>query len=183
MPTLDNGIVIDEATTAHNLTAAADVPEVFRAGPRTITGVTIHHWGGDGQKFDTVKNYLASNNDRRNSAHFVLQADRVACIVSPLDAAWHSGNAVGNTQTIGIECRPEMTAGDLETLASLIRWLESVYGELLVYRHMDWQNTACPGRYAGKVDAIVAAINNVSAAPAPAPAPAGAPVHRCCCHD
>lgn len=182
MPTLDNGIVIDEATTARNFTPAASVPAVFKM-PRTITGVTVHHWGSDGQSFDGVKNYLASKNDRNNSAHFVLQEDRVACIVSPADAAWHSGNATGNARTIGIECRPEMTAGDLATLASLIRWLEGVYGELLVYRHQDWQNTACPGRYAGQIDNLVAAINNVSAAPpAPAPAPA-APVHDCCCHD
>lgn len=184
MPTLDNGVVIGEAFTAHNSTPAASVPAVFKNGPRVVTGVTVHHWGSDGQRFNDVLNYLASNNDRQNSAHFVLQEDRVECIVNTYDAAWHSGHPLGNTITIGIECRPEMTPGDLATLASLIRWLEGVYGDLVVYKHSDWQNTACPGRYAGRIDAIVADINNVNAAPAPVvPAVPGAPAHDCCCHD
>jgi len=183
MPTLDNGIVIDESRNAHNYTPAAAVPAVFAGYPRDVTGVTVHHWGGDGQNFDGVLNYLASNNDRQNSAHFVLQEDRVACIVNTYDAAWHSGHPLGNAQTIGIECRPEMTAGDLETLASLIRWLEGAYGSLVVYKHSDWANTACPGRYAGQIDNLVAAINNVDVAPAPpVEIPAG-PAHDCCCHD
>ncbi len=182
MPTLDNGVVIDESITARNSTAAGDVPGVF-GYPRTITGVTVHHWGNDGQSFDGVQNYLASSNDRQNSAHFVLQEDRVSCIVNTDDAAWHSGHPLGNAQTIGIECRPEMTPGDLATLASLIRWLETVYGSLTVYKHSDWQNTACPGRYAGQIDALVDAINNVTVAPAPVEIPAGTPVHVCCCHQ
>jgi len=182
MPTLDNGIIIDESITAHNSTAAADVPAVFKAGPRTVTGVTVHHWGNLGQTFDGVQRYLASNNDRQSSAHFVLQADRVSCIVNTFDAAWHSGHPLGNAQTIGIECRPEMTPGDLDTLASLIRWLESVYGSLVVYKHSDWQNTECPGRYASQIEAIVADVNNVEVAAPPVEIPAGAPV-TCCCHD
>ena len=182
MTTLDNGIVIDESINAHNFTRAADCPAVF-GYPRIVTGVTVHHWGNDGQSFDGVVNYLASNNARQSSAHFVLQEDRVTCIVTPDDAAWHAGNAQGTAQTIGIECRPEMTQGDLDTLASLIRFLESVYGELLVYKHSDWTNTACPGRYAAQIDNIVAKVNNVSVAPAPVEIPGNAPEHKCCCHN
>ena len=183
MPTLDNGITIDESITARNFTAAADVPATFRQGPRKVTGVTVHHWGNDGQTFDGVQRYLASNNDRSNSAHFVLQADRVSCIVNTFDAAWHSGHPLGNATTIGIECRPEMTEGDLATLASLIRWLEGVYGELVIYKHSDWQNTSCPGRYAPRIDELVDAINGATTAPAPpVEIPAGAPA-ICCCHD
>jgi N-acetylmuramoyl-L-alanine amidase len=182
LTTLDNGIVIGEAINAHNFTAASDVPDVFQCGPRVVTGVTIHHWGDDGQKFDDVLDYLASDNARGSSAHIVLQEDRVECIVNTDDAAWHAGNALGNTITIGIECRPEMTPGDLETLESVIRFLESVYGELLIYKHSDWINTACPGRYGSAIDDIVAGINNVSVAPAPVEIPAHAPEHVCCCH-
>lgn len=107
----------------------------------------------------------------------------MTCIVSPDDASWHSGHPLGNAQTIGIECRPEMTPGDLATLASLLRYLETIYGSLLIYKHYEWQNTACPGRYADKIDELVNAINNVQVAPTPpVEIPAGAPKHDCCCH-
>ena len=106
-----------------------------------------------------MRRYLGSKNDRQNSAHFVLQSDYVACIVNTDDAAWHAGNAEGNATTIGIECRPEMSQGDLDTLISLIRFLEDVYGPLAVYKHSDWMPTACPGRYAGQIDEIVRKVN------------------------
>lgn len=182
MTTLDNGIVVDEHITAAHITAAADCPGTF-GYPRTEVGVTVHHWGADGQNFDDVVNYLASDNPRESSAHFVLQEDRVSCIVSSVDAAWHAGHPLGNASTIGIECRPEMTPGDLATLESLVRWLQGVYGELLVYKHNDWINTQCPGRYADQIDNIVAGINGVNVAPAPVADPASGPAHTCCCHD
>lgn len=181
MTTLDNGIVIDESINAHNYTLAADCPVVF-GHSREILGVSVHHWGSDGQDFDAVTGYLAGDNARQNSAHFVLQEDRVACIVSPEDAAWGNGHAWANAKTIVIECRPEMTPGDLATLASLIRFLESVYGSLLVYKHNDFSNTACPGRYAPMIDSIVAAVNGAVTAPVVAPVPASAPHKECCCH-
>lgn len=182
MTTLDNGIVIDESITAHNYTRDADVPAVF--GYASIKhGATVHHWGNDGQAFDAVVGYLASNNARRSSAHFVLQEDRVTCLVNPDDASWHAGHPLGSAQTIGIECRPEMTEGDLDTLASLLRYLETIYGSLVIYKHSDWVATACPGRYGSRIDSIVAEINGVQAAPAPVEIPAGAPAHDCCCHD
>ena len=181
MTTLDNGIVIDESINAANFTPSASVPAVWGFQNKK-RGATVHHWGNDGQSFDGVVNYLASKNARNNSAHFVLQEDRVTCIVSPDDGAWHAGHALGNAQTIGIECRPEMTPGDLDTLASLLRYLETIYGSLTIYKHSDWQNTACPGRYASKIDEIVAEINNVSVAPSPA-ADVKPTAHDCCCHD
>jgi len=183
MTTLDNGVVIGESFNAVNFTLARDCPAVFGFA-RVVVGVTVHHWGGDGQSFDDVLNFLKGNNSRQNSAHIVLQEDRVECIVNTDDAAWHSGNAEGNAITIGIECRPEMTEGDLKTLESLIRYLESVYGELLVYKHSDWMNTACPGRYAGKIEEIVNGINNVNVVTTP-PVPVEVikeqPEHHCCC--
>jgi N-acetylmuramoyl-L-alanine amidase len=190
MTTLDNGIVIEEHINAHNFTRAADCPYVF-GFPRSVTGGTVHWWGAYGQNFDDVVKYLASNNARGSSAHFVLQEDRVACIVTPDDAAWHAGNAEGNAITIGIECRPEMTPGDLETLGSLLRFLETIYGSLNIYIHSNWANTACPGTYANEIDNLVAEINGVEVwhkvenAPQP-PAPeviAAQPEHHCCCHD
>lgn len=182
MNVLDNGVVVDESKNAANYTPARDSRAVF-GQDRVVTGVTIHHWGNEGQSFDAVEGYLCSPNTRSSSAHYVLQEDRVSCIVSTDDVAWHSGNAVGNATTIGIECRPEMTEGDLNTLASLIRYLESVYGELVVYKHSDWFNTACPGKYESKIDAIVEKINNVTVAPVPPVViPPEQPRHECCCH-
>jgi N-acetylmuramoyl-L-alanine amidase len=184
MTTLDNGIVIDETITAHNYTPDAKVPATFGGYDSIKHGATIHHWGLDGQDFDGVVAYLASNNARGSSAHIVLQEDRVACIVSPDDAAWHAGHPLGNAQTIGIECRPEMTEGDLDALASLLRYLETIYGSLTIYKHQEWVATACPGRYAGRIDEIVAEINNVNVSTIPAvPITPATPVHACCCHD
>lgn len=183
MTTLDNGIVIDERITAAHLTPAADCLAVFGYPPEKI-GATIHHWGADGQSFDDVVDYLASDNARQSSATFVLQEDRVACIVSPDDASWHAGHPQGTAQTIGIECRPEMTEGDLLTLESLLRYLETIYGSLTIYLHYNWVATACPGRYAARLEEIVDRVNNVQLTTAePVPITPTTPVHHCCCHD
>lgn len=184
MAVLDNGIVIEEHITAHNFTRDADVAQVFPGYAPIKHGCTVHHWGALGQLFDDVVAYLASDNARGTSAQFILQEDRVACIVSPDDVAWHSGHPQGNVQTIGIECRPEMTEGDLDTLASLLRYLEGIYGSLVVYIHSQWIATACPGRYAGRIEEIIAEVNNVDLVPAPpVEITPTTPVHSCCCHD
>ena len=133
--------------------------------PRTIKGVTIHHWGVDGQNIDGISSYLCRPGGN-TSAHFALQDGLVYCLVSPEHAAWHAGSAEGNATTIGIECHPEMTDGDLRTLVEFIQWLESVYGPLDIYRHMDWSSTACPGRYADKIDWIVEQVNGGGTSPA-----------------
>src|SRR5688572_19610022 len=94
-------------------------------GPPTSakkTSITIHHWGRYGQTFQGVINYLCSPRPANpTSAHYVAVAGRVACIVDPDNAAYHCGVSAGNTGSIGIECRPEATDGDYETVAELIR--------------------------------------------------------------
>lgn len=109
-----------------------------------IQSIVIHHWGSKGQKFDNVVNWLC---DRRagTSAHYVVEAGKVACIVAPKKRAWHAGSSKGNHVSIGIECRPEATDGDYETVAELIANLRAVYGDLPLQRHKDWTKTACPG--------------------------------------
>lgn len=136
---------MQEQYNSRNYTPAAQVQATF-GYPHTIIGITIHHWGNKGQQFGTVRDYLCTNTTP-TSAHFVAMDGLVACIVSPLDAAWHAGNAQGNAQTIGIECRPEATDGDYATIAELIRYLRSQYGDIPLYRHADWTSTACPGDY------------------------------------
>ena len=160
MTTLDNGVVVDESSwNSQNFTAAAQVPSVYGM-PRKISSVTVHHWGDPAwnQKFNAVADYL-SRPGGDTSAHFVVEAGRVARLISPDHAAWHAGSAAGNATSIGIEMNPRASEDDMQTLASLIRWLESVYGSLMVYRHSDWFGTACPGAYADKIGHIVDLVN------------------------
>ena len=177
MTTLKTGTVIDETTwNSPNYTPAASVPAVF-GRPRTTSRVTIHHWGNDGQSFNNVANYL-SRSGGNTSAHFVVEAGRVACLVSPANAAWHSGSAEGNATSIGIECRPEMSEGDINEVVALIEWLEDVYGPQEVWLHREWSATACPGRYANMRDEIVNRVNQLQGTSGNAQAPAPATVDR-----
>jgi hypothetical protein len=147
---------INESQTAKGYTPAASVPQVFGRA-RTIDGIVIHHWGLTGQTHDGVVNFFV-NGPGQTSAHFVVSAGRIDCIVSPLDAAWHSGNAVGNATTIGIECRPEATDADYATVAELVAWLRSEYGNLPLTPHRQWQSTACPGVWnLDRINALAAA--------------------------
>lgn len=135
---------INENLTAKGYTRAADVPAVFGLA-RSIDEIVIHHWGALGQTHDGVVNFFV-NGPGETSAHFVVSAGRVNCLVSPADAAWHSGSAVGNATSIGIECRPEASDGDYATVAELVAWLRSTYGkDLPLFPHRYYQSTACPG--------------------------------------
>ena len=134
---------INEAQTAKGYTPASLVPAAF-GRKRTIDGIVIHHWGVRGQQHDDVVRFFTSG-PGSTSAHFVVSAGRIDCLVSPQDAAWHSGNAVGNATTIGIECRPEATDADYATVAELVRFLRTQYGPLPLSPHRQWNATACPG--------------------------------------
>ena len=151
---------INEAQTAKGYTPAALVPAAF-GRPRTIEGIVIHHWGVFGQRHDDVVKFFVSG-PGATSAHFVVSAGRIDCLVSPQDAAWHSGNAVGNATTIGIECHPEATDADYATVAELVRYLRDQYGALPLTPHRQWNATACPGIWdLPKIDRLAgsAAIN------------------------
>lgn len=132
------------------------------------TAIYIHHWGTDGQRFTNVVNYLCRKNGN-SSAHYVVEAGRVACIVDPDDRAWHAG-ALGNARGIGIECRPEMSQGDLETVAELIAALRNAYGNLPLKPHSAVMPTACPGRWKSKLAWLSERANQINAGtPAPTP--------------
>lgn len=107
--------------------------------------IVIHHWGNDGQNFYGVVEHLCCP-DVDKSAHYVAEAGKVACIVAPYNRAWHAG-AGGNPRGIGIECRPECSASDRETVAELIANLRKTYGYLPLYPHNHFMPTACPGRW------------------------------------
>ena len=151
---------INESQTAKGYTPAALVPAAFGRA-RTIDGIVIHHWGVFGQRHDDVVKFFVSG-PGTTSAHFVVSAGRIDCLVSPKDAAWHSGNAVGNATTIGIECHPEATDADYATVAELVSFLRGQYGPLPLSPHRQWNATACPGIWdLPKIDRLAgsAAIN------------------------
>ena len=129
----------------------------------TPTGITIHHWGSPGQKHDNVVAWLRGaagrTSNRGSSAHYVTSAGLVTQLVKDSRAAWHAGNNTGNGATIGIECRPEMSDDDWDTLVQLCTDLEETHGSLKYYGHSDWKNTACPGKYADRIGELVDAVN------------------------
>ena len=118
-----------------------------------VDKIVIHHWGEDGQTFDSVVGWF-TNPNCGTSAHYVVEAGKVACMVNLYDTAYHASDWFANLSSIGIECRPEMSDGDLETVCELVAYLYGVYGELPIYPHKYFSKTACPGRYEAKLDYI-----------------------------
>lgn len=114
-----------------------------------ITEIIIHHWGVEGQTFEGVLNWFCNNAVCRSSAHYVVEAGRVACIVDCANTAWHASNWDFNLKTIGIECRPEATDGDYETVGELIAAIWKTYGKLPLRKHRDvpGAKTYCPGKW------------------------------------
>lgn len=153
--------VIEENLTAKGFTPAAHVPLVY-GQKRVITAITIHWWGSFGQTHDGVNNFFV-NGPGSTSCHFVVSGiprPRITCLVSPADAAWHAGNAVGNATTVGIECRPEATEADYKVVAETVRFLRDTYGaNLPLIPHRNWQATQCPGHWdLGKIHRMAEAL-------------------------
>lgn len=122
-------------------------------------GITIHHWGADGQTHAGVVNWLAGVGNKATSAHYVVSAGLVTQLETDYRATWHAGNGKGNGTTIGIEMRPEMSDGDWQTLVDLCVTIEKEHGSMKYYRHKDWKATACPGRYSGMIAKLVNDVN------------------------
>lgn len=139
--------------TSRNQTPGTDANAVWGQGARSVQGICIHHWGSKGQTFEGVESYLCVNT-KPTSAHFVAQSGLVSCIVSPWNCAYAQGHAWANSHLVSIECRPEMTPGDLQTVAQLVRDLRHQFGDLPLSMHQAWQSTACPGDYVAQMDAL-----------------------------
>lgn len=115
--------------------------------------IIIHHWGAKGQSFDNVVKWL--RNSRSNvSAHYVVQNKKVVKLAKYNDCTWHAGDKYYNTHSIGIECRPECTSGDVNTLVELIANIYLIHGVLPLIGHKDVVATACPGLYYSKLNNI-----------------------------
>lgn len=111
--------------------------------------IIIHHWGKEGQSFEGVISWFCASPECETSAHYVVEAGRVACLVSPSDTAYHAGDFSYNEASIGIECRPEASEGDYITTAKLISELWQVYGKLplLPHKAVPKVATVCPGKW------------------------------------
>lgn len=121
----------------------------------------IPHWWGDPKTKPTFEGVVASLMGQRDaSANYVLEAGRVACLVAPGLRAWHVRNndfqrvMPGiydvNSHSIGIECNPRCSDGDIETLCQLLADLWIDYGRKPIYAHRDFMATECPGTYYDK---------------------------------
>lgn len=130
-----------------------------RGYPSQPAGITVHHWGSDGQDHDNVVHWLTTSSNTVSSAHEVISAGRVTVLAEPEARTWHSGNNRGNGTTMGLECRPEMSAGDWDTLVERCADLEEELGSLKYWKHKDWKATACPGRYSDRIGELVDDVN------------------------
>lgn len=152
--------------------AVTDVRQSLNFTPgrsKRLEYILIHWWGSFGQSHDGVVSYLcrAAGN---TSAHYVVSAGRVTQIVSDNDTAWHCPGA--NANGIGLECRPEMSNGDFETVAQLIAAIWSEHGYLPLRGHRDFYATACPGQWYDQLAALEARARAIQGgAPAAIQAP------------
>ena len=132
-----------------NYTPKANVLAVYGL-PRTIIGITIHHWGDPATNptFEGVVAWLC-NPRSQVSCHPVVTGTgkRSAWLVDAVNAAWHGGNSKANAQTIGIECDPRCRDEDYDTVAEQVADIWIAYGKLPLYPHKYWKSTACPGNY------------------------------------
>lgn len=127
-----------------------------------VDTIVIHHWGVDGQRFEDVCNFLQGS--PKSSAHFVVESGRCAQLVDIKNIAWHSGNWDANVRSIGIECRPEMSPEDFETVAQVIADLETYYGRsFYINGHLDYFNTECPGRWYSRLEDLIRRVNDIKA--------------------
>jgi len=115
---------------------------------RSIEGIVIHWWGdpNTNPSFEGVVDYLCRPNGS-SSANYVATGTgrRVACLVSPADSAWASNSA--NPWTVSIECDPRCRDEDYDVIAELVADIRSAYGDIPLYWHKNFANTACPGNY------------------------------------
>ncbi len=122
--------------------------------------IIIHWWGSYGASFWGVVNWLCRSGGS-SSAHYVVEAGRVACLVNCSDAGWHAGVYAVNMSSIGIECRPEMSDGDFYTVAELIANIWKTYGKLPLRGHRDVASTRCPGVYYARLGELYNLANSI----------------------
>lgn len=140
-------------------------------GQNKISKIIIHHWGSDGMSFSGVVSWLC-NPKSGVSAHYVVEEGKAACLVDWNNAAWHAGSRSVNMSSIGIECRPECTKGDFDTVAQVIASIWKGLGKKVpLYGHKDYANTSCPGRYYSRLKELYTLAEKYYQGETPQPSP------------
>lgn len=154
--------IADWNATSFTKDARVTITDGVEVLDESVDTIVIHHWGDDGQSFEKVCEFFASGPG--TSAHFVVEAGRCAQLVEIKDVAWHAGNWAANQRSIGIECRPEMSPEDFETVAQVIADLETYYGRsFYINGHLDYFNTECPGRWHNRLEDLINRVNDIKA--------------------
>lgn len=150
----------------------------FTEGPTDKDGISIHWWDlpEHGPTFEGTVGTFTSG-ARQTSAHYVAEAGRAACLVSPSDVAWANGNWEANLTKISIECNPRQTDGDYQSIGELIAQIRAEQGkDLPLFPHRAFTPTECPGTYdLDRLDRIARSVNTGGVTPKPQPTPAPKP--------
>ena len=167
-------------------TAWADPSNYTKGRQDIIRGIVIHHaastsFASIGQVFQTP--------GRNGSAHYGVGGTKIAQYVREEDTAWHCGNWLGNSATIGIETTNSTGAPDwrvsdesIKTLIKLVAdiakrnnlgklWLTPDADFPTLSGHRDWYGAAtyCPGDYLySKLQYIADKANEINFPPAKA---------------
>lgn len=136
---------------------------------RAIDHIIIHHWD-DPANHPTYEGTISwfENPTSQVSAHYVVEAGRVACLVNEPDTAWHAGTWDMNLRSIGIECNPRCSDEDKATVAELVSELLSRYPGAVILGHKDVVPTDCPGNYYAPKDTLAPWLNPAKPAASPA---------------
>lgn len=167
---------------SHNATAF-----IRGRGGNKIRYIVIHHWDDPANhpSYEGVIRWFEKGG-RNTSAHYVVEAGRIAQLVADGDTAYHAGNWGVNQRSIGIECNPRCSEEDKRTVGELVKLLLNKYGNLRIVGHMDIKSTDCPGRYYPPAKVLSPYISSASsavfshAAPStpPSPSQSGGDVQR-----
>lgn len=149
-------------TMIEDYTSPNQSPRSFFGWSGNPDGLVWHWWNTPAQAgtFESTINFFCSQS-AGTSAHFIVSDKRVACIVSPTEAAWHAGNSEANGRTIGIEVDPRLPGDTLETCAELAADMERQFGSLNHYGHKDWTQTECPGILYDKIPWLIDRTNEI----------------------
>jgi N-acetylmuramoyl-L-alanine amidase CwlA len=121
------------------------------------------------------------NPANESSAHFVVDTDKIYCLVDTDNTAYTNANWASNLESVTIEHAGDWrngyrNEGVINQSAILVAWLRSLYPNATPQRHREVAATACPG------DLPVEEIWNKATAilnppkPAPAPVPPATPI-------
>ena len=171
------GFLVGTGTAARATDFADDFQQAVRYAPgrnlksgeaTKISGIVIHWWGEPrGQSHQGVVNYLAGENARWSSAHYVVSGERVTQLVGLEDTAFHAGVYDINAQSIGIECRPEMDDATVNRVCDLVQKLNGSLGPLWLEPHQAFSSTGCPGTYMSKIPELKILAAGSSEIPSP----------------